>query len=287
MRAGCSTSSILYRNSPTGRVLTTGRSPLRAPPLFVSTGRKRGVSEVFPTAAAARPSSLCFLPAPGPFPAFQFFLFRHAAPSFPSFSFPFLSRSTLFLLPLCLLFSFAPTGPSALPFRTSSDFRFSQLPVRFVPFFLPIPPLFSALFPARPAVLPSTIPALPVSVSRLLGLCFLFSCPVSCSPALFPVLLPCFLFSRLCFPSARPLFPVLLPLFPVLPPLFPVRPALVFHPLRPIPLPPLFRPLSAPFCPLFPFFRTASPPFPPPAGGGLRARLTIGNKFPAIAFLFC
>ena len=281
MRAGCSTSSISCRNSPSERGSTTGRSPLRTPPLFVSTGRKRSISEGLPTAAAARPSSLCFLPAPGPFPAFQFFLFRHAAPSFPSFSFPFLSRSTLFLLPLCLLFSFAPTGPSALPFRTSSDFRFSQLPVRFVPFFLPIPPLFSALFPARPAVLPSTIPALPASVSRPPGPCFLFSCP-------------CFLFSCLCFPSARPLFPVLLPLFPVLLPLFPVllplfpvRPALVFHPLRPIPLPPLFRPLSAPFCPLCPFFRTASPPFPPPAGGGLRARLTIGNKFPAIAFLFC
>lgn len=181
---------------------------------------------MLPTAAAARPSSLCFLPAPGPFPAFQFFLFRHAAPSFPSFSFPFLSRSTLFLLPLCLLFSFAPTGPSALPFRTSSDFRFSQLPVRFVPFFLPIPPLFSAPFPARPAVLPSTIPALPVSVSRLLGLCFLFSCPVSCSPAS----------------------------------------------------------VSRPPGPCFP---SASPHFLPRAGGGLRARLTIGNKFPAIAFLFC
>ena len=248
MRAGCSTSSILYRNSPTGRVLTTGRSPLRTPPLFVSTGRKRSISEGLPTAAAARPSSLCFLPAPGPFPAFQFFLFRHAAPSFPSFSFPFLSRSTLFLLPLCLLFSFAPTGPSALPFRTSSDFRFSQLPVRFVPFFLPIPPLFSALFPARPAVLPSTIPALPVSVSRLLGLFFLFSCPVSCSPAsvsrppgpcflfsclcflfsrlcfLFSCL--CFLFSRLCFPSARPLFSIrfapflCLPFFAPFPPRF-------------------------------------------------------------------
>ena len=281
MRAGCSTSSILYRNSPTGRVLTTGRSPLRAPPLFVSTGRKRSISEGLPTAAAARPSSLCFLPAPGPFPAFQFFLFRHAAPSFPSFSFPFLSRSTLFLLPLCLLFSFAPTGPSALPFRTSSDFRFSQLPVRFVPFFLPIPPLFSALFPARPAVLPSTIPALPVSVSRLLGLCFLFSCPVSCSPAsvsrppgpcfLFSCL--CFLFSRLCFPSARPLFSIRFAPFLCLP---------FFAPFSPP-----FRPLSAPFCPLCPFFRTASPPFPPPAGGGLRARLTIGNKFPAIAFLFC
>lgn len=214
-------SSILYRNSPTGRVLTTERSPLRTPPLFVSTGRKRSISEGLPTAAAARPSSLCFLPAPGPFPAFQFFLFRHAAPSFPSFSFPFLSRSTLFLLPLCLLFSFAPTGPSALPFRTSSDFRFSQLPASSVPFLCPLRLVF------RPV-----------------------SCPPRRSP--FHHSRP----SRLCFPPARPLFPVL-------PPLFPVRPALVFHPLRPIPLPPLFRPLSAPFPPRFVPFVPFSGPLRP------------------------
>lgn len=161
---------------------------------------------MFPTAAAARPSSLCFLPAPGPFPAFQFFLFRHAAPSFPAFQFFLFSpRSTLFLLPLCLLFSFALARPATLSFRTSSDFRFRS--------FLPFPSLFSARsalfsapFPARPAVLPSTIPALPVSVSRLLGLCFLFS--------------------RLCFPSARPLFSIrfapflCLPFFAPFPPRF-------------------------------------------------------------------
>lgn len=173
---------------------------------------------MFPTAAAARPSSLCFLPAPGPFPAFQFFLFRHAAPSFPSFSFPFLSRSTLFLLPLCLLFSFAPTGPSALPFRTSSDFRFRSF-LSVSSLFSARSALFSAPFPARPAVLPSTIPALPVSVSRLLGLCFLSTlplffaslhpvslfCPLSTSPAVpaFRRLRP----SRLRFPPVRPLFP--------------------------------------------------------------------------------
>ena len=250
-----------------------GRSLLRAPPLFVSTGRKRGVSEVFPTAAAARPSSLCFLPAPGPFPAFQFFLFRHAAPSFPSFSFPFLSRSTLFLLPLCLLFSFAPTGPSALPFRTSSDFRFSQLPVRFVPFFLPIPPLFSALFPARP---PFSLPPFPPFPS-LFPAC---SASVSCSPALFPVL--------------PPLFPVRPALVSCSPASVSCSPASVSRPPGPCfpsasphssasPFSPPFRPVLSPLS-LFP---DRFAPFPPPAGGGLRARLTIGNKFPAIAFLFC
>lgn len=220
---------------------------------------------MFPTAAAARPSSLCFLPAPGPFPAFQFFLFRHAAPSFPSFSFPFLSRSTLFLLPLCLLFSFAPTGPSALPFRTSSDFRFRSF-LSVSSLFSARSALFSAPFPARPAVLPSTIPALPVSVSRLLGLCFLSTLPLFLPRSIL------FLFSVL-FPPAPP---SLLSVVSALP-------ASVSRPSDPCFLPPPFRPVLSPLS-LFP---DRFAPISSPAGGGLRARLTIGNKFPAIAFLFC
>lgn len=87
------------------------------------------------------------------------------------------------------------------------------------------------------------------------------------------------------FRPLRPLRPLRLPRLPRLP--RSPRPSLsrLFFSARPAPL--SCHPLSAPFCSLCPFFRSASPHFLPRAGGGLRARLTIGNKFPAIAFLFC
>ena len=227
-----------------------GRSPLRTPPLFVSTGRKRSISEGFPTAAAARPSSLCFLPAPGPLSCLSVFPFSPRCSLFPVFQFSFfVAQHPLFAAALPSLF---------LCSRPPCDSLFPHL-FRFSLFAASCP--FRPFFPAHPASLfcPVSCPPRrsPFHHSRPSRLCFPPARP------LFPVLLPCFLFSRLCFPSARPLFPVLLPLFPVLPPLFPVRPALVFHPLRPIPLPPLFRPLFAPFSPRFVPFVPFSGPLRP------------------------
>ena len=211
------------------------------------------------TASVSRPLRAPFLP-------FSFFFFRHAAPSFLPFSFPFLSRSTLFLLPLCLLFSFALARPATLPFRTSSDFRFRS--------FLPVSSLFSC--PSRLSFLPCFLPALPFYLPPFPPFPSLFracSASVSCSPG------PCFP-SASPHSSASPFSPPLSAPFCPLCPFF--RTASPHSSASPFSPPP-----SAPFCPLCPFFRSASPHFLPRAGGGLSARLTIGNKIPAIAFLFC
>ena len=147
--------------------------------------------------------------------------------------------------------------PPCLPFSARAELLFS---------FSPPPALQSPLFsPASPA-----LPASPASPASPVP-------PASPASPASPV------------PPASPASPAspVPPASPA-PPAPPVPPAQPFPPPFPArPTPVSCHPLSAPFCPLFPFFRTASPPFPPPAGGGLRARLTIGNKFPAIAFLFC
>lgn len=177
-----------------------------------------------------------------------------------SFSFfsNYFVRSALFVFPIvCTPFVSANLAPSIFFARPCPFFRrlWSCFPLR--------PPLLSPPL-LHPQIFKLFPPCLPFSARA--ELLFSFSPRPHCSPPFF--LRP--------FRPLRSLRPLRLP-----------RPSLsrLFFSARPAPL--SCHPLSAPFCPLFPFFRTASPPFPPPAGGGLRARLTIGNKFPAIAFLFC
>lgn len=174
-----------------------------------------------------------------------------------SFFFKLFRPLRSFCLFVCPPFVSANLAPSIFFARPCPFFRrlWSCFPLR--------PPLLSPPL-LHPQIFKLFPPCLPFSARA--ELLFSFSPRPHCSPPFF--LRP--------FRPLRSLRPLRLP-----------RPSLsrLFFSARPAPL--SCHPLSAPFCPLCPFFRTASPPFPPPAGGGLRARLTIGNKFPAIAFLFC
>lgn len=198
-----------------------------------------------------------------------------------SFSFfsNYFVRSALFVFPIvCPPFVSANLAPSIF-FRPTVSFFPSSL-VLLSP--SASPPVASPFAPSNLQTL-STLPSL--FRPRRTPL-FLFSPPALQSPLFSPAspALPASPASPASpVPPASPAPPA-----PPVPPVPPVPPAQPFPPPFPArPTPVSCHPLFAPFCPLCPFFRTASPPFPPPAGGGLRARLTIGNKFPAIAFLFC